>query len=57
MYQFRRVFCCGPRVAVLVLALQFIQFAARAVVRDGGIETTNLGKGDWIYILSNAQNQ
>jgi len=28
-----------------------------AQIRDGGVDPSNLGKGDWIYILSNAINQ
>ncbi len=27
---------------------------SRAVIRDGGVDPSNLGKGTWIYILSNA---
>lgn len=30
---------------------------ARAVIRDGGIDPANLGKGDWIYYMSMATNQ
>ncbi len=30
---------------------------AHAVIRDGGIDPANLGKGDWIYIMPNAVNQ
>ncbi|MSU60068.1 MAG: hypothetical protein EXS35_18175 [Pedosphaera sp.] len=31
--------------------------AARAVIRDGGIDPANLGKGDWIYFTSMATNK
>ena len=44
-------------MAVLWLGFQLIPLAVRAQIRDGGIDPKNLGKGDWIYILSNAQNQ
>lgn len=57
MCQFRRVLSVGSRLAVLVLALPFFQLPVAGVIRDGGIDPSNLGKGDWIYILSNAQNQ
>ena len=30
---------------------------ARAVILDGGIDPANLGKGDWIYFMSDATNQ
>ena len=43
------------RVATVLLACQLIH-SARAVIRDGGIDPSNLGKGDWIYILPNAVN-
>jgi hypothetical protein len=32
-------------------------FSSFAQLRDGGIDPKNLGKGDWIYILSSAVNQ
>jgi hypothetical protein len=30
---------------------------ARAVIRDGGIDPANLGKGEWIYFVQNATNK
>ena len=30
---------------------------AGAVIRDGGIDPTNLGKGEWLYYMSSATNQ
>src|SRR6186713_1018746 len=41
--------------AVLCLLLGIGQ-SASAVIRDGGINTTNVGRGTWIYILPNAIN-
>ena len=55
--------CLLRRVARLVLLLGVVVpvFAlihpAQGVIRDGGIDPANLGKGDWIYILPNAINQ
>ncbi|MEO7300833.1 MAG: immunoglobulin domain-containing protein [Verrucomicrobiota bacterium] len=41
----------------VVLGLLFLTVPpVRAVVRDGGIDSLNLGKGTWIYILPNAIN-
>jgi len=39
-----------------LLALTFSLFAqpARAVIRDGGIDPANMGRGSWIYILPTA---
>ncbi len=39
--------CC----AVVLLTFSY---RANAVIRDGGIDTKNVGRGSWIYILSNA---
>src|SRR5690348_12178320 len=39
-------------VAVLALARP-----AQATLLDGNIDPSNLGKGDWIYVLSSATNQ
>jgi len=54
--------CLLRRVARLVLLFGVVAPAftlsqsARGVIRDGGIDPANLGKGDWIYILPNAIN-
>ncbi len=37
---------------LLALALCLFIQPARAVIRDGGIDPANLGKGDWVYYLS-----
>ena len=50
----------APVAAVLFTLVVLVAggFAARAaVIRDGGINPANLGKGTWIYILPNAINQ
>ncbi len=46
-------------VIALRLALGFwaVPTRAAAVIRDGGIDPANLGKGDWIYFMSMATNQ
>ncbi len=46
----------APRLAVVLVACLAVQ-SAPGVIRDGGIDPANLGKGDWIYILPNAINQ
>lgn len=42
-------------LGVAVPAFTLIQ-TAQGVIRDGGIDPANMGKGDWIYILPNAIN-
>src|SRR6266496_6447083 len=46
-------------VIALLLALGFwtVPTRAAAVLRDGGIDPANLGKGDWIYFMSTATNR
>src|SRR5215467_13405560 len=39
-----------------VLAL-FLAPAVRAQIRDGGIDPKNLGKGDWIFSITDATNK
>ena len=47
-----------PLAVVATLgALVFLALPARAVIRDGGIDPANLGKGDWIYFMSAATNK
>ena len=41
---------------VLLLSLAF-PGEAQPVIRDGGINPANLGKGDWIYFVSQATNK
>ncbi|EEF60560.1 beta strand repeat-containing protein [Pedosphaera parvula] len=52
---------CGSRMrgVLFVLGLLFALATSetRAVVLENGIDPANLGKGDWIYILSNATSQ
>ncbi|MGI8964861.1 MAG: hypothetical protein ACR2H1_02100, partial [Limisphaerales bacterium] len=43
-----------PRVALTIFCLCQV---ASAVIRDGGIDPANLGKGDWIYSMKDATNQ
>lgn len=42
---------------VLLTCAALTAFTAEAVVFDGGIDSSNLGKGDWIYYVSDATNQ
>ena len=50
-----RVLNCFKAGIAAVLVL--FAFAAPAVIRDGGIDPANLGKGDWIYYMSMATNK
>ncbi len=43
-------------VSLIVLAGCFLN-SASAVIRDGGIDPANLGKGDWIYSMADATNK
>jgi hypothetical protein len=45
-------------IVVWALLVLFVlsSIRASAVVRDGGIDPSSLGKGDWIYYLSTATN-
>src|SRR5215467_13645879 len=47
------------RVAVLLaLLFQAVAFSlAFAQIRDGGIDPWNLGKGDWVYSITDATNK
>src|ERR1035438_6670175 len=45
-----------PRIGALLLASQLIN-PAEATIRDGGIDPSNLGKGDWIYQMNQAVAQ
>src|ERR1039457_2533606 len=45
-----------PRIGALLLACQLIN-PAEATIRDGGIDPSNLGKGDWIYQMNQAVAQ
>ena len=56
MSQFCRAFSVVLRLAAFILGFQLVSLSARAAIRDGGIDPSNLGKGDWIYILPNAIN-
>lgn len=47
-----RAFFCG-----LILVLSMIAPQLKAVVLENGVDPANLGKGDWIYILSTAIGQ
>lgn len=51
--RFLKALCLSCAVIAIILFAQ----NSRAVIRDGGIDSANLGKGDWIYILPNAENQ
>jgi len=41
----------------LVLSLKLTILALRAQLRDGGIDPWNLGKGDWVYSVTDATNR
>src|SRR3974390_2096536 len=43
--------------ALLLLSLFWPCETARSELRDGGIDPANLGKGDWIYCVSDATNK
>ncbi|HVM47015.1 MAG TPA: immunoglobulin domain-containing protein [Candidatus Acidoferrum sp.] len=45
-----------PRLAAVLLACTMI-LPARATLRDGGIDPSDLGKGDWIYQMDQAVAQ
>src|SRR5688572_24494908 len=51
--------CAGLGRAVLLLVLLFRWLLGAAVVpiRDGGINPASLGKGDWIWYVSQATNK
>jgi hypothetical protein len=51
-WQARRLFTLTAVMIVLFLVIR----PAFAVIRDGGIDPANLGKGDWIYYMSAATN-
>lgn len=38
-------------IAAVLLACQLIN-SAEGTIRDGGIDPSNLGKGDWIYQMN-----
>ncbi len=48
---------CKSIQTVSVLCASLISFSASAVVFDGGVDSENLGKGDWIYYVSDATNK
>src|SRR5262245_1961686 len=48
----REAICALIRAGFVVSAI-----SAAAVLRDGGIDPANLGKGDWIYYISAATNK
>ena len=52
-----RLACVVARVLALVLSLQLTILALRAQLRDGGIDPWNLGKGEWIYSVTDATNR
>ncbi|MEO6034562.1 MAG: immunoglobulin domain-containing protein [Verrucomicrobiota bacterium] len=37
-----------------LLSFSFLSSVGHAVIRDGGIDPSNLGRGSWIYIMPNA---
>ncbi|MGI8967043.1 MAG: hypothetical protein ACR2H1_13285, partial [Limisphaerales bacterium] len=39
------------------LCFFFLLPRADAVIRDGGIDPANLGKGDWVYSMTDATNK
>src|SRR5882762_1056725 len=57
MFQFSRAFGLPPRLAALVLIFLSTNLGLRAQIRDGGIDPSNLGKGEWIYSMTDATNK
>ena len=57
MFQFSRAFGLPPRLAALVLIFLSTNLGLRAQIRDGGIDPSNFGKGDWIYSMTDATNK
>src|SRR6266566_769838 len=57
MSRLRRLACVVARVLALFLSLQLTILALRAQLRDGGIDPWNLGKGEWIYSVTDATNR
>jgi hypothetical protein len=58
MVQPARALLVAPgSAALLLLSLFWPCAAARSELRDGGIDPANLGKGDWIYCVSDATNK
>ena len=53
----RRFFRAGSLLSLFAFSLVFPSPVFAGPIRDGGIDPSNLGKGDWIYILPNAINQ
>src|SRR5215475_11800592 len=57
MVQPARALLIAPGYILLLLSLFLPCVAARSELRDGGIDPANLGKGDWIYCVSDATNK
>src|SRR5689334_25372738 len=53
---FRRAVRLTFLMASLFAALQFA-LPVTAQIRDGGIDPKNLGKGDWVYSMTDATNK
>src|SRR5690349_16373537 len=47
-----RSFC----LALLSMCFAFAAFPLHGQIRDGGIDPWNLGKGDWVYSMTDATN-
>src|SRR5512136_3073361 len=45
------------RLAMTLLGILSVVLPTGAVVRDGGIDPWNLGRGEWLYYMSSATNQ
>src|SRR5690349_16696249 len=43
--------------AALTFGVSLVATSVSAKVFDGGVDSANLGKGDWFYYLSQATNQ
>jgi hypothetical protein len=46
-----------PRLAGWLLCLELFAPGVQAAIRDGGIDPSNLGKGDWVYSIADATNK
>ena len=44
-------------LSLLLLLLAGLSLSSFAQIRDGGIDPWNLGKGDWLYSVSDATNK
>src|SRR5882757_3513724 len=46
-----------PKCGLTLLILISLVRPASAVIRDGGVDPSNLGQGGWLYIMKDATNK